>query len=424
MSKIKKYLDNKGLATLIEQIKKFGKVKTVDTNEPDEDGDVESIAVLNVDELPAEPKGKVYIYLDNTENENVYSSSFKALTSYTNKEINTPVYIQFNNERLKVYQDYASVNTRGRLTMSVLQRADSDNPGGFYGCYFPTEKGIVAYIPSLNGSYANELIGRAAQFINDTSYTYAGTFTDENGIKYNCLGDYCRAVGIPYTVYGYINSSDALPPTVLQDKSGELHFYKSATATAQVYAKDKQLALYEDLEKAGKVKTVDGKNPDENGDIQLSWVGTKAEWTALDKSQFAGKGIIKVYFTDAETGAVVDTVEAGNMNAVTSNAVANYCEVPNYSRHITSDNKLKAVNSSFTATENGLLYLTVAGDLSSWVDYRVMVNNKFSLLFRAASIDSERAITTFTILLKKGDSVKTMTSTSVYNTSENFVPLH
>lgn len=48
----------------------------------------------------------------------------------------------------------------------------------------------------------------------------------------------------------------------------------------------------------GRVKTVDGKNPDENGNVQLSWIGTKSEWEALDKAQLADKGSIKVYFTD------------------------------------------------------------------------------------------------------------------------------
>lgn len=101
--------------------------------------------------------------------------------------------------------------------------------------------------------------------------------------------------------------------------------------------------------------------------ISRTWTGTKVEWDAIsDKSIYDG-WIINITDDQASgVGVVVDTVEEGNMNAVTSNAV--YDEVDSL--------KVKPIDISdiFTANAGFSIYAADAYEQGGIVTLNVSVN--------------------------------------------------
>ncbi len=64
--------------------------------------------------------------------------------------------------------------------------------------------------------------------------------------------------------------------------------------------------------------------------LKRTFQGTRAEWNALSSTEQANYDIVNITDDVAEGGAVVvDEVTSGNLNAVTSNAVANHLVIDN-----------------------------------------------------------------------------------------------
>ena len=93
-------------------------------------------------------------------------------------------------------------------------------------------------------------------------------------------------------------------------------------------------------------------NDDKINADTVTFTGTRAEWEALSSSAKAKYNIVN--FTDEEltNDVITNTVEDGNMLAVTSNAVFKGTS-PNYANKVLITNTTSQYNSDYTAPENG-----------------------------------------------------------------------
>ena len=119
---------------------------------------------------------------------------------------------------------------------------------------------------------------------------------------------------------------------------------------------------------------------------------------AADLANLAENQIIATHDTGSELSAPVDTVQSGNMHAVSSNAVAEALHISDFS------SISGGYVYSFTCTETGFYYLTVHTYFSNGSFDGIKINNG-SIGGCASSTGTGDYYSTMTMLLKKGDVV-------------------
>ena len=133
------------------------------------------------------------------------------------------------------------------------------------------------------------------------------------------------------------------------------------------------------------------------------WHGTLAEWEALSAEEKAEYDQAEIIDDDTGVPVVVDKVEAGNMNAVTSNAVAG-CTTPDWANAITLAEGIAPY--PYTVEKNGILVLGVLlkaanGGTTSEINIRVNTYTAVHPSNRGTSIER----TDFIIPVAKGQVV-------------------
>ena len=124
---------------------------------------------------------------------------------------------------------------------------------------------------------------------------------------------------------------------------------------------------------AGDGITITNKEVAVSDDISRTWTGTQSQWDAIvDKSPYDGWIINITDDAGAGVGPVVDVVEDGNMNAVSSNAVYDGLALKANLTQISNPNLLD--NPWFTVNQRGQSSYTISGDetrncVDRWIIY-------------------------------------------------------
>ena len=165
-------------------------------------------------------------------------------------------------------------------------------------------------------------------------------------------------------------------------------------------------------------------NDDKINADTVTFTGTRAEWELLSSSQKAKYNIVN--FTDEELtdDVITDTVESGNMLAVTSNAVAEYMNDQNELSNF-EDITLSTNSSSPTTMDyDGFIYVIAqspSGQSGAQLTFSVFINGVLESYYMASSAYSQNFGATACISVKKGDTVYyTMSNVSKTSTRGRF----